>query len=76
MLLIHIRFDPNKAECHSLDEVFFNVYSETTADINCVQACFFLSQWEWQLKPGPLPRWLCNSAHSTYRDGMVSAPAY
>lgn len=43
MLLIHIRFDPNKAECHSLDEVFFNVYSETTADINCVQAWFFFS---------------------------------
>lgn len=41
MLLIQIMFDPNKAECHSLDEVFFNVYSETTADINCVQACFF-----------------------------------
>lgn len=22
MLLVHITFDPNKAECHSLDEVF------------------------------------------------------
>lgn len=68
MLLIQLTFDQ--------DEIIFNVYSKPTTDINCVEAFFFLSQWEWQLKPGPLPHWLCNSAHSTYRDGMVSAPAY
>lgn len=76
MRLIQITFDQNEAECHSLDEIIFNVHSKPTTDINCVEACFCLSQWEWQLKPGPLPHWLCNSAHSTYRDGMVSAPAY
>lgn len=76
MLLIQIKFDQNEAECHSLDEIFFSIHSEPTADINCVQAWFFLSQWEWQLKSGPLPHWLCNSDHSTYRDEMVSAPAY
>jgi len=75
MLLIQITFDQNEVECLSL-EIFFNVYSEPTADINRIQACFFLSQWEWQLKSGPLPPWLCNSDHSTYRGEMVSALAY
>lgn len=41
MLLIQITFDQNEVECHSLDKIFFNVYSELTADINCIQAWVF-----------------------------------
>lgn len=75
MLLIQTASDHNAAECHSLDEILFSVYSQPTADINRVQAQFFLFQGEWRPKSGPLPH-LCDSDHNAHRDEVVSAPAY